>query len=186
MPLATTDDGAPTTFPKPDFLPLGNFKRGVITLVEKSFLPLDALEAADNIFLVEQGQPSIRPGVDWYGAALPNGAEIDGFDYFDFNGVIHLLAAGGGTLYRSTDNGNTWTACTGATFTAGKAVGMNQYNSFSYLTNATDPIGRYDGTTTLQTYSNLATPSAPTAVVTGMTGTTYTYYYKISVVSLIG
>lgn len=186
MPLIATNDNSPSTFPKPDYLTFGSFKRGVITLVEKSFLPLDALETADNIFLVEQGQPSIRPGTNWYGAVMPNGQSIDGFDYFDFNGVIHLVAVAGGTIYRSTNDGGTWTACTGATVTAGMRVYLNQYNNFLYLTNGIDIITRYDGTTTLQQYASLSTPSAPTAVVTGMTGTTYTTYYKISAVSQIG
>lgn len=186
MPLLDTNDNAPTNFPKPDFLTFGSFKRGVITLVEKSFLPLDALEAADNIFLVEQGQPSIRPGVNWFGSVMPNGQPIDGFDYFDFGGVIHLIASAGGTIYRSTNDGTTWTACTGATLTAGAQTYLNQYNNYLYLTNGIDIITRYDGTTVLQQYVSLSTPSAPTAVVTGMTGTTYTTYYKISAVSQVG
>lgn len=186
MPLATTNDAAPTNFPKPDYLTLGNFKRGVITLIDKSRLPLDALASADNIFLVEDGQPSPRPGTDWYGTAMPNGTEIDGFDYFDFGGVIHIVAVAGGVVYRSTNNGITWTLCTGATLTAGAVTLLNQYNNFLYITNGIDIITRYDGSTTLQQYASIATPAAPTAVVTGMTGTTYTYYYKVSAVSQVG
>jgi hypothetical protein len=186
MPLVSTADNAPTKFPNPDFLTLASFKRGVITLIDKSKLPLDALQEATNLFLVEDGQPSIRPGIDWFGAAMPNGLAIDGYDYFDFGGVIHLVAVAGGVVYRSVNNGNTWSICTGATLTSGAAVFMNQNNNFLYLTNGLDNIVRYDGSTTLQVYTVLTTPAAPTAVVTGMTGTTYTEYYKISAVSQIG
>lgn len=187
MPLATTADDAPTSFPKPDYLTLGNFKRGVITLIDKSRLPQNALEEADNILLVEDGQPSVRPGTDWYGTAAPNGSHIDGFDYFDFGGVIHLVMVAGGTVYRSTNDGVAWTACTGTTLTAGVNVNMNQNGGFLYLTNGTDNIIRYDGTTVLQTYTALTTPTAPTIATTPTSpGTGYTYYYKISAVNAVG
>lgn len=186
MPLASANDGAPTAFPKPDYLTLSNFKKGVITLIDKSRLPNDALEEATNLFLYEDGQPGPRPGVNWFGAVSPNGLAIDGFDYFDFGGVIHLVIAAGGTVYRSTDDGLNWSVCTGATLTAGSAVHMNQYNAFLYLTNGVDVIARYDGTTVLQSYTALITPAAPTIVRTGLAASTYTVYYKISAVSEIG
>lgn len=188
MPLNIVDD-SPKTFPTPDYLTLDNFKRGVITLIDKSRLPKNALEEADNLFLVEDGQPSLRPGVDWFGVALPGGVDIDGFDYFDFAGVIHLVAAGGGSIYRSTDDGATWTVCTGASFTAGTNVNMNQYNNYLYLSNGIDVLARYDGSTVLQTYTSLGTPAAPTVVETGTgltSGTAFNYYYKCSRVSQVG
>lgn len=185
MPLQL-DDNLPTKFPTPQYLTLGNFKRGVISLIDKSRLPKDALEQADNIFLVEDGQPSLRPGVDWYGVASPNGSEIDGLSYFDFAGIIHLVIVAGGTVYRSTDNALTWTACTGVTLTSGLPVEMNQYNSFLYLTNGTDNITRYDGTTVLTQYATLSTPGAPSAVETGLAGTGINYYYKVARVNQVG
>jgi hypothetical protein len=185
MPL-TIEDDLPTKFPSPDYLTLDSWKRGVITLLDKSKLPKDALEEADNLFLVEDGQPTLRPGVDWYGVAMPNGLEVDGFDYFDFAGAIHLLAVAGGTIYRSTDDGANWTPCTGATLTVGKAVSMNQSGAFMYFTTGSDAIVRYDGTTVLSTYVALSTPSAPTVAETGLTGTGYNYYYKVSAVNTVG
>lgn len=188
MPMQI-DEKLPTTFPDPEYLTLDSFKRGVISLIDKSRLPKDALDEADNIFLYEDGMPGPRPGVNWYGTALPNAAEIDGFDYFDFNGAIHLVAVGGGTVYRSTNDGSSWTACTGATLTSGVTVNMNQNGSFLFLTNGVDNIVRYDGSTTLQVYTSLATPAAPTIVETGSgltSGTAYQYYYKCSRVNQVG
>lgn len=185
MPLNTTADDAPTKFPTPDFLTLGNFKRGVITLVNPAKVPKNALVLADNVFLVEDGQPSPRPGVQWYGTA-PSANSMDGFDYFETGGVIHLVACAGGIVYRSLNDGLTWTTCTGYTMTAGKEVWMEQYNSFLYITNGIDIIVRYDGSTTLQTYTVLSTPSAPSAAITGLSGNSYNYYYKISAVSAVG
>lgn len=188
MPL-NIDLDLPKTEPAPTYMTLDNFKRGVITLIDKSRLPKNALEEAENIFLYEDGMPGPRPGVNWFGVALPNAAEIDGFDYFDFDGAIHLVVAAGDTVYRSTDNGTTWDACTGATLTAGTPVNMNQNGMYLYLTNGVDNIVRYDGTTTLQTYTALTTPAAPTVVETGSgltSGTSYQYYYKCARVNQIG
>lgn len=180
------DDNLPTNFPAAQYLTLSSFKKGVITLIDKSKLPNDALEEANNLFLVEDGQPTVRPGVNWFGTASPNAAAIDGFDYFDFAGAIHLLIVAGGNVYRSTDNGANWTLCSGATLTAGVVVSMNQNSNYLYLTNGTDNIVRYDGSTTLATYTALTTPAAPTIAETGLAGSGYSYYYKTSAVNAVG
>ena len=185
MPFQT-DDNLPTRFPTMQYQTLSNFKRGVISLLDKSRLPKDALEEANNIFLVEDGQPSPRPGVDYFGVAAPNGLEIDGYSYFDYAGVIHLVIVAGGTVYRSTDDGLTWTTCTGYTMTAGIDTYLVQYNNYLYITNGTDDITLYDGSTVLTRYVSLATPAAPTIVETGLAGTGSDYYYKCSRVNTIG
>lgn len=185
MPLQIKDD-SPKSFPTPDYLALGNFKRGVISLNDKSNIPNDALTQADNIFLVEDGRPTLRPGVGWFGSAAPNAAAIDGYSYFDSLGTIHLVIVAGGTVYRSLNDGTTWDTCTGISMTSGLQVEMNQYNSFLYLTNGTDYPVLYDGTTVLAQYTTLATPAAPSAVATGLTGTANNYYYKIAAVNTVG
>ncbi len=98
-----------------------------------------------------------------------------------------MVAAAGGTIYRSTDDAQTWVACTGASYHTGSKVFMNQYNSYLYITNGIDPIILYDGSTTLTTYSSLATPAAPTlATKTGLGGTNITFMYKIAAVNSVG
>lgn len=189
MPLDLSKDQTPTSFPNPQFLTLESFKRGVITLIDKSRLPRNALETADNIFLYEDGQPGPRPGVGWFGAVSPNAEPIDGYDYFDFDGAIHLVMVAGGNIYRSTNDGTTWTICTGATLTTDTWTNMNQNGSYLYLTNGVDNIVRYDGSTTLQVYTALTTPAAPTIVETGSgltSGTNYNYYYKAARVNQVG
>lgn len=342
MPLPV-DENLPTSFPKPDYLTFQNFKRGVITLINESRLPKNALKELKNLFLAEDGQPSYRPGIDWFGVSpltttattvnaptaasgtnwtnptnvfssndsravfatttqndlkitgfgftIPTNATIlgvtvtvegngtdataanrsvelgltkdgttlsgtraasqqlnqttdttltfgssssmfsttltaaeinattfgvllraantnagarnidavtvsvaytynypiDGFDYFDFGGVVHLVCVSGGRVHRSIDDGATWTQCTAATLTVGTWTNMNQNGNFLYLTNGVDNIVRYDGSTTLQVYTALTTPAAPTAVTTPAGPfTVYTYYYKISAVNAVG
>lgn len=185
MPLNLTEEKI-GEFPKPQYLTIENHKRGVISLIDKSRLPRNALEIADNIFLYEDGQAGPRPGVDWYGAVTPNGAAIEGFDYFDADGTIHLVIKAGTKVYRSTDDAATWDECTGATFTDGLWTNFNQNGSYLYITNGTDTIARYDGTTTLQTYTALSTPTITSAAKTGLSGTSYNHYYKVSRVNQVG
>lgn len=185
MPLNLTEEKI-GEFPKPQYLTIENHKRGVISLIDKSRLPRNALEIADNIFLYEDGQAGPRPGVDWYGVVTPNGAAIEGFDYFDADGTIHLVIKAGTKVYRSTDDAATWDECTGATFTDGLWTNFNQNGSYLYITNGTDTIARYDGTTTLQTYTALSTPTITSAAKTGLSGTSYNHYYKVSRVNQVG
>lgn len=112
--------------------------------------------------------------------------DIDGYDYFDFAGASHLVAAAGGKISRSTDDAQTWTACTGANYTPGTEVNMCQNGNYLYITNGVDNIIRYDGSTTLQVYTSLSTPSAPTIAETGLASTGYTYYYKVARVNEVG
>lgn len=284
MPLPLDNDTS-IKFPTPSYLTLNNWKKGVITLIDKSRLPQNALEEATNILLYEDGQPGPRPGVGWFGtppgavapigspsasispsasrspsasaSASPSASQspsaslspssslspsvspsssrspsasqspsasispsasgsdsrspsssnspsasvspsvspspsigdypaIDGFDYFDNSGAIHLVVAAGGSIYRSLDDGTTWVPCSGATYTAGTRVNMNQNGSHLYLTNGIDNMIYYDGSTTLQKFVVLATPNAPSSAKTGLGGTTITYYYKISAVNTVG
>lgn len=180
------DLNLPATVPQKNYLTLNSWKKGVITLIDKSLVPTDALVEAQNLFLTENGTPTVRPGTQYYGTAASASA-IDGADmYYTTAGVPHLVKVAGGTVYRSTDNGDTWTACTGATLTSGKKCWFVQDHSVLYITNKYDNIVRYDGTTTLQTYTALATPSAPTLTPTGLASTGYNYYYKISAVNAVG
>lgn len=181
--------GLPDNPPRAITLTQDKFDRGVITLVDQSKLPKNALREAVNIFLAEDGAPTIRPGLDWFGLATPDTTnEIDGADFHVMSTTdeIHLLQVQNGTVYRSTNDGLTWAACTGGSFTAGKKVRMVQANEYTYMFNGWDNIIRYNGTTTLQTYTALSAPSGVSIVKTGLAGTVYTYRYRVAAVNDIG
>lgn len=162
------------------------FDRGVITLIDESKLPRNALKEAVNTILAEDGAPMISPGVDWYGTA-PNGMAIDGGSFFVTDvDAIHLLVVCGGTIFRSVDNGANWATCTGATFTSGKKVGFLQVAGYMFMYDGWDNIIRYNGTTTLSTYTPISAPAAGLATKTGLAGTAYTQRYRVSAVNDIG
>ena len=185
MQLATLQ-GLPDNPPKQIVLNQDKFDRGVISLIDQSKLPRNALKEAKNLWLEEDGAPKVRPGLSWYGTA-PSLDAIDGADYFvDSDDTIHLIVVAGGTVYVSENDGLTWATCTGGSFTAGKKVKFVQANEFLYMFNGYDHIIRYDGSTTLQTYSGISSPTAISAIKTGLSGSTYTYRYRVAAVNDVG
>ena len=185
MPLNITLN-LPSAIPKKNYLTLDSWKKGCITLIDKSLIPTDALIEAQNIFLTENGTPTPRPGTAYYGTSASANA-IDGAAmYYTSAGVPHLVKVAGGTVYRSINDGATWTACTGATLTTGKKAYFVQDHGYLYITDKFDNILRYDGTTVLQTYTALTTPSAPTLTPTGLAGAGYNYSWKVSAVNAVG
>jgi hypothetical protein len=179
----------PSSAPNYTALTLDGWRKGVITLIDKSRVPKDALIEAQNLFLTEDGIPTVRPGVDYYGTA-PSASAIDGAAmYYTAAGAPILVVVAGGTVYYSTNDGATWTACTGATLTSGQKCWFIQDHGYLYITNKYDNITRFDGTSVLQTYTVLSTPTAPVVVETGTgltSGTSYHHYYKISAVNSVG
>lgn len=185
--MQVQDLSLPTSSEPFNFYSQESFSRGVITLVDESKIPKNALKQADNILLKEDGSPSPRWGTDWYGVASPNGEPIDGAAYFETAaGAVHVVMVAGGNIYRSTDNAANWSLCTGATLTPGFKCDTEQAAGFLYIASGDNALVRYDGTTTLQVYTALTTPSAPTVTKTGLGGTTYTQYYSISAVNNVG
>jgi len=163
------------------------FNRGVISVVDSSDIPKTALAEADNIFLYEDGVPGPRPGIGWYGTDL--GHNLDGFADHDMDDeTIHLLVVANGTVYRSTNDGATWDACSGGSLTAGKKCHFEQFNSYTLITNSHDYPVRYDGTTTLVPYTPIDTPTGVSVTPTGFAGTPkpYTYRYRVSALNEVG
>lgn len=185
MPVPYRTSGISSTPPPATVLSQQKFPRGVMSIVDPSNLPKTALQTGDNITLVEDGAPSPRPGMDWYGTDL---AEVidGGTMHVQADKSTHLLSVSDGVIKRSTNDGATWDTCTGATLTAGKKVATEQANDDTYIVNGWDFPVRYNGTTTLETYTSLPTPTGGSAVKTGLAGTTYTLRYRVSAVNDVG
>lgn len=180
----------------PGLITLGQetFGRGVISVVDESKLPRNALKEARNITLSQDGAPKVRPGVNWYGTA-PSADPIEGGATFvAADDTVHLIAVAGGRIYRSLDDGATWNVCatSGAielVFTTGHKVRDEQANAFLYLYNGWDNIVRYDGTLVLAVYTALPTPTTVSLTATsGLTSgsTAWTYRYRVAAVNDIG
>lgn len=82
--------GLPDNPPQPFHLTQDKFDRGVISLIDQSKLPRNALKEALNILLAEDGAPTVRPGLAWYGTAA-SANPIDGADFFVYDlSLIHI------------------------------------------------------------------------------------------------
>lgn len=170
-------------------LTLNKFNGGLVTLVDESLLPANAVKYAKNLMQTQDGRWSVRWGTAYYGVDL--GGTIRGAErYVASDNTIHLVVAvdsgSSVTIKRSTDNGATWSTCTGSTLQTGKVCYFLQINNYLYIANSYNSLTRYDGTTTLQPFTSLTTPGAPSPTVTGATGTNYTYYYRITATNSVG
>lgn len=190
MPAVTPLTGINDTPPQNIPLTQDKFDRGVISLIDQSKLPKNALKEADNMILSEDGAPEVRPGLGWYGSSAAAGGILDGGGAFiddDASEESHLIQVIGGKVYRSVNDGANWAEAVGASFTSGKKVRTMQANNVLYLYNGWDNIIRYNGSTSLDTYVALPTPVGNNPTKTGLAGTTiYTYRYRVAAVNNIG
>lgn len=187
MVMAYAPTGISATPPEPRPITQPKFDRGVISIVGPSKLPLNALAAADNLTLDEDGSPRVRPGSDWYGVAVPNAATLQGGGLFvTSEEAPHIVIVAGGVVYRSVDDAQTWDVCSGGSFTVDKSIQVEQAAGVLYLFDSYDAIVRYDGTTVLTSYQELFKPVGPNVAKTGLASTTFTYYYRISAVNDVG
>jgi len=108
----------PTKEPPLQYLTLDTWKRGVITLIDQSRLPRDALKEADNLFLYEDGTPGPRPGVAWFGTAptyYSTGTAAQSGTTVTGTGTTFTSAMVGMTIVYSTGETALITAYTSAT-----------------------------------------------------------------------
>lgn len=138
-------------------------------------------EESTNIWQVEDGiWEGPRPGTGYYGTALP-GTGIDHLaEYTKIDRTRELIAiSNNGSGYKSTDNGETWTLVTGATWTPGKQYISIQFKNQLWITNGYDALVYYDGTD-FNAFSEISDPgSAPSiSLGSGLTTGSYTYYAR--------
>lgn len=183
-PSLKGDDGKPFT------LVIDKFGKGTMTLYDETRLPHEAVQAAQNMYLDQDGVWTTRPGTSQYGATLTT--PIDGatsFAKYNSDGTIstYIAVIDNGAFKYSTDGG-AWTTVSGKTWTTGYNVFFKQIGSRLYVGNGVDAMAYYDiNGGTLTTFSALATPGslvAPTR--TGLSAGSYNAYYKITAVNTIG
>ena len=164
-------------------IPILKFTGGVNKLLSEARIGLDEAKEATNLIQVEDGLWKPRWGTAVYGVTF--GANPDGAsEYMKSDTTTELIVIAGGVAYKCTDGGAK-TSISGATFTAGLQCYFLQIAGFLYISNGTDPLARYDGTT-LVTYSSLAAPSIPVGTRTGLASGIYTMYAQSTAVNAVG
>lgn len=153
------------------------WKKAYISTIDDSRRPLDSFSDLTNMELVQDNIVRPRPPLVRYGTqpTLP----VIGRGKFKQNGERYLLWAfndgGVGKLYKQKDGGaftllggtyddEAWISCVQ---NKGRLYIYNGVNNLSYV-NLTDD--------SINVYTSLATPGAPTVTMTGATSTGFTYY----------
>lgn len=165
------------------------FQRGYISTIDNSRRPQDSLSDMTNMEVVQDNVVRPRPPMVRYGTqpALP----VLGRGKIRYNGSRSLLwmlnDSGTGKLYKQTDGGAFTIISTGGTYDSaawasnvqskGKAYIFNSVNNLSYVDLSVD---------TIHTYTSLSTPVISSVAKTGMTGTTYAHYYRVTANNDVG
>jgi hypothetical protein len=169
------------------------FKRGYQSFVTDSRMPLDALSDLTNMTLDQDNLPRPRPSLILMGEQ-PLGTMLGVSTFIKIvSGVPEKwdisvqVIAGVGKVHVRKD-GDTWVAAGGTNSYDDEAlVNFCQSGNRVYVSNGVDSMSYYDiSTGNMVVYNALATPSAPTATGTGLTGTNHTYYYRITANNNVG
>jgi hypothetical protein len=187
-PKLRGDDG------KPFEIVIDKFNKGVMTLFDETRIPKEGVFQAQNMILDQDGVWTVRPGTSDYGATLTT--PIDGagsFTVYNSDGTFdsYIWVIDNGSLKVSQDGG-AWSTKTlnggGAhTWTTGKPAYGKQIGSKLYIGNGYDNMAYYDITNDyIVAFSALSAPTGLASAKTGMTGSSYTMYYKVTAVNAIG
>lgn len=173
---------------------IDRFNGGYNNLVDEARLDTKFAKESNNMMQVSDGLWKTRWGTMHYGEELPANPD-GGSEYIKSDGTTELVVVSNGKAY-SSSNGGTWNEITGATFTVGTQCYFKQmggYNSsgvfknYLYITNGTDALARYDGST-LTTYASISAPTGLTAslVASGLTSGIYTIYAQVTALNEVG
>ncbi len=169
------------------------WKKGYQSFVTDSRTPLDALNDLTNATLDQDNLPRPRPSLVLMGEQ-PLGTGLGFGTYIDVStgspvkyDISMQVIAGVGKVHTRKD-GETWVAATGTnSYSQTARVNFCQSGNRVYISNGVDAMSYFDiETGGMQVYTALATPSTPTATQTGLTGSNYTYRYRISANNAVG
>tara|TARA_R110000868_G_C10972640_1_gene770668 strand:- start:3765 stop:5738 length:1974 start_codon:yes stop_codon:yes gene_type:complete len=167
-------------------LVIDSSRKGVSTLVSETRLDKDYAKELTNMYLVEDGVATKRPGTAvWSTVTFDDPA--DGFSEFTkADGTRELIVVASGKVWRVTTT--TKTEITGATFTIGTRCQFIQYRELLYIVNGVDSMAVYNGTD-IDVYTGISAPAwdgTPLTRGAGLSTGNFTYYYQITAVNDVG
>lgn len=164
-----------------------DFSKGYLSTISNARRPLASLADMTNMEIVQDSIPRPRPSLMAYGEQPDYPVISRGrFTKEKVRYEIFMLDVSGvGKIFTRQDGGNF--TLVGGTYTTTVWTGFCQSNNKVYIYNETDKLSYYDlDTNSIQTYTGVSNPSAPTPAKTGMAATTWTYYYKVSANNAVG
>lgn len=142
-----------------------------------------------NIWQVEDGiWEGPRPGTGYYGTAVPGTGIDHAAEYTKADKTRELIViSNNGNGYKSTNDGQTWTLVSGATWTPGKQYISVQFKGQLWLINGYDPVVYYDGLSFHPFTPISDPPNAPTFTLgSGLTTGSHVYYVRYCANNTVG
>lgn len=163
------------------------FGGGYQSTIDNSRRRIDSFSDLTNIEIVQDNLARPRPPLVQYGTQ-PS-LDVIGRGHIRYGGnrsLLFMMNDGGtGKLYKQTDGGAY--SLIGGSYDSAAWAGSVQSQAKAYVYNGVNNLSYVDlATDTVNTYTSLSTPGAPTPVKTGMTGTSFTHYYKITAINAVG
>lgn len=179
--------------PKIDKISLRDWLKGTVTAFDNGRTPTNGLRASGNMILDQDGTARPRPSLVRYGTQLTGTALGEIFEFVRIESnipVTYMLVMqniSGTTKPAYSKDGGAWTTINGKTYDNTAKAHYMQIDDKIMVMNGADNLSYVDiPTLAAIPYVSLSTPAAPTATKTGLAGTTYTYYYKITANSTVG
>lgn len=179
--------------PKIKDISIRDWQKGTVTAFDDGRTPITGLRASGNIMLDQDGtlrpRPSLMPyGPEFLGTCLG----IDEFVRLESGETVNYLitlqnVSGTTSVYTWKSGDANWTIRSGKTYDGSATCHFLQADDKVLVMNGTDNLSYLDlDSFAVVPFTALTTPSAPTLAQTGMAGTTYTHYYKITANSTVG
>jgi hypothetical protein len=179
--------------PKIETISNRDWLKGTVTAFDNGRTPIDGLRASGNVILEQDGTIRPRPSLKRYGTQ-PTGTLLG--DLFEFskttagvteNYIIGMFNVSGTAKPYYAKDGGAWTVANGKSYDTTARAHFCQVDNKVLITNGVDYLSYLDlPTLAVIPFVALSTPSAPSIVRTGMVGTTFTYYYKVTANSTVG
>lgn len=163
-------------------------KGGSVTNIDEARQNANQSPETLNMTLEQDGLWTVRPGTEYYGTTPASETSILGASEFvvDEDTREIILVGGSGTVYKSVNDGNTWSTLSGATMTTGKKCRFLQIDDKLYITNSTDRLTYYDGSA-LQRNSQISNPTNLAGTLGGgLSSGSYHLYYRVIAINGVG
>lgn len=176
--------------PKVGFVSVTEWQRGRQTRFDIDRMPVDALRVTENVQLDQNGTITPRPGLRLYYSPVGTVmGQVYEYVYMDTTKAPNVpvtrliwLENRSGTGYVCTNqDGGTATQISGKTYSVSAKAHFEQIYGKVLVMNGIDYLSYMDiQTQTITPFNALATPGAPTATATGISGTTYSLRYRVT------
>jgi hypothetical protein len=177
--------------PKIERISIRSWEEGYISQLDIGRTPSEGLTGATNAMLYQDGTIGPRPSLLPYGR-VPLGTVLG--EVYEFlnsstleKWLITLQNVSGTTKVTICKDGGAWQVINGKTYDNLAAAHFVQIDDKVLVMNGQDNLSYFDIlANTVVPFVALTTPAIPTIVRTGLSGTTYTYYYRVTANSTVG